>query len=87
MNNLHWDNIIFLSAARRLILAAASKPYARNQHTVVRRIDALETQLGLRLLQCHGGLTSMGWTGVTRISRTLEVVDKTIGGANAFFLR
>ncbi len=59
MNNLDWDNVrYFLAAARSLSLSAASRALGSNQPTVGRRIDALETQLGVRLFQRHsGGLT------------------------------
>lgn len=62
MNNLDWDNVrYFLAAARTLSLSAASRALDSNQPTVGRRIDALETQLGLRLFQRHsGGLTLTG---------------------------
>lgn len=59
MNSMDWDNIrFFLAAARTRSLSAASRALDSNQPTVGRRVDALETQLGLRLFQRHStGLT------------------------------
>lgn len=59
MNNIDWDNIrYFLAAARTLSLSAASRSLDSNQPTVGRHIDAMETQLGIRLFQRHTtGLT------------------------------
>ncbi len=59
MNDINWDGFrYFVAAAETGSLSAAAKVLGSNQPTVGRYIDALESELGLKLFQRHTkGLT------------------------------
>ncbi len=52
MNGLNWDGLrYFIAAAEEGSLTAAARRLGSNQPTVGRHIDALESELGIRLFQ------------------------------------
>lgn len=52
MNNLNWDGLrFFIAAAEGGSLTAAAKVLGSNQPTVGRHINALESELGMKLFQ------------------------------------
>lgn len=73
MQGIDWDDLrVFLAIARSKTLSGAARKLGVNQTTVTRRLEALETRLGVRLFDRSPG----GVTATSAAADILQVAER-----------